>query len=160
MKDYYYILGLPNTATTEEIRKAYRKLSTKFHPDKNNGDKFFEELFKEIKEAHDFLIEKNMLVCPRCMGKGYIDDTDINRLNRNNYWLSGSCLYCKGTGKVEKSFADKVDVADMFYGRNISNDRLKEIEKLRKQGLDDLSITKIFEAQQKLINSILQRVTK
>jgi curved DNA-binding protein CbpA len=55
MKDYYYILGVKNTASADEIKTAYRKLSLKFHPDKNNGDKFFEERFKEIQEAYDIL---------------------------------------------------------------------------------------------------------
>lgn len=55
MKDYYYILGLRQDATNEEIKKAYKKLSLKFHPDKNEGDKFFEERFKEIQEAYEVL---------------------------------------------------------------------------------------------------------
>lgn len=55
MKDYYYILGVSRTASPEEIRRAYRKLSTKFHPDKNGGDKFFEDRFKEINEAYGVL---------------------------------------------------------------------------------------------------------
>lgn len=55
MKDYYYILGLSAQATSDEIKTAYRKLSTKFHPDKNGGDTFFEERFKEIHEAYDTL---------------------------------------------------------------------------------------------------------
>lgn len=55
MKDYYYILGVTPASSKEEIRKAYLKLSTKFHPDKNNGDKFFEERFKEINEAYEVL---------------------------------------------------------------------------------------------------------
>ena len=56
MKDYYYILGVKETASSEEIRKkAYRKLSFKFHPDKNDGDEFFSERFKEIQEAYEML---------------------------------------------------------------------------------------------------------
>lgn len=55
MKDYYYILGVARTASPEEIRQAYRKLSLKFHPDKNDGDKFFEDRFKEINEAYEIL---------------------------------------------------------------------------------------------------------
>ena len=55
MKDYYYILGVTRTASPEEIRKAYRKLSIKFHPDKNDGDKFFEDRFKEINEVYEVL---------------------------------------------------------------------------------------------------------
>jgi DnaJ-class molecular chaperone len=57
MKDYYYILGLKQTATTEEVKKAYRKLSLKFHPDKNDGDEFFTERFKEIQEAYETLVD-------------------------------------------------------------------------------------------------------
>lgn len=59
MKNYYYILGLKNTATTEDVKKAYRKLSLKFHPDKNDGDEFFTEHFKEIKEAYEILVDSS-----------------------------------------------------------------------------------------------------
>ncbi|MFT5616961.1 MAG: curved DNA-binding protein CbpA, partial [Arenicella sp.] len=59
MKDYYYILGLQKTATQAEIKMAYRKLSNKFHPDKNNGDTFFEERFKEIQEAYEVLSDSS-----------------------------------------------------------------------------------------------------
>jgi len=55
MKDYYYILGISKNATQQEIKKAYKKLSLKFHPDKNSGDTFFEERFKEIQEAYEVL---------------------------------------------------------------------------------------------------------
>lgn len=55
MKDYYYFLGIKHTATEEDIRKAYRKLSLKYHPDKNDNDPFFEARFMEIQEAYDVL---------------------------------------------------------------------------------------------------------
>ena len=54
-KDYYKILGIEKTATKEEIKKAYRKLAMKYHPDKNPGDKEAERKFKEINEAHAVL---------------------------------------------------------------------------------------------------------
>lgn len=59
MKDYYYILGIKENSSNEEIKKAYRKLSLKFHPDKNDGDSFFEERFKEIQEAYETLSNSN-----------------------------------------------------------------------------------------------------
>ena len=57
-KDYYGILGVKKTATAEEIRKAFRKLARKYHPDVNPGDKKAEERFKEISEANDILSDE------------------------------------------------------------------------------------------------------
>ncbi|MBI1785291.1 molecular chaperone DnaJ [Candidatus Sumerlaeota bacterium] len=54
-KDYYQILGIQRDAGAEEIKKAYRKLALKYHPDKNPGDKEAEDKFKEIAEAYEIL---------------------------------------------------------------------------------------------------------
>ncbi len=53
--DYYKVLGVGKNASDEEIKKAYRKLARKYHPDRNHGDKQAEERFKEISQAHDVL---------------------------------------------------------------------------------------------------------
>ncbi len=57
-KDYYGTLGVKKTATADEIRKAFRKLARKHHPDVNPGDKKAEEKFKEISEANDVLSDE------------------------------------------------------------------------------------------------------
>jgi DnaJ-class molecular chaperone len=54
-KDYYAILGVPRTATADEIKKAYRKLARQHHPDVNPGDVAAEEKFKELNEAYEVL---------------------------------------------------------------------------------------------------------
>ena len=58
-RDYYDILGVPRNATEEDIKKAYRKLAMKHHPDRNQGDKakVSEEKFKEAKEAYEMLTD-------------------------------------------------------------------------------------------------------
>ncbi|MBD5186943.1 MAG: molecular chaperone DnaJ [Bacteroidales bacterium] len=54
-RDYYEVLGVKKDATADEIKKAYRKMAIKYHPDKNPGDKEAEEKFKEAAEAYDVL---------------------------------------------------------------------------------------------------------
>lgn len=54
-RDYYEILGVSKGADTNEIKKAYRKMALKYHPDKNPDDKAAEDKFKEAAEAYEVL---------------------------------------------------------------------------------------------------------
>lgn len=56
-RDYYEVLGVERGTTSEDIKRAYRKLAVKFHPDKNPGDHEAEERFKELGEAYDVLMD-------------------------------------------------------------------------------------------------------
>ena len=55
MADYYETLGVAKNASADDIKKAYRKLALKYHPDRNQGDKEAEEKFKEISIAYETL---------------------------------------------------------------------------------------------------------
>src|SRR5437588_5880044 len=56
-RDYYEVLGVGRSTSAEEIKRAYRKLAVKFHPDKNPDDPHAEEKFKELGEAYDVLMD-------------------------------------------------------------------------------------------------------
>src|SRR6476659_5026666 len=55
MADFYATLGIPRDASDDDIKKAYRRLAMRYHPDKNNGAKEAEEKFKDVTEAYDVL---------------------------------------------------------------------------------------------------------
>jgi curved DNA-binding protein len=57
-RDYYGILGLDKNSTADDIKKAYRRLARKYHPDMNPGDKTAEAKFKEVTEAYEVLSNK------------------------------------------------------------------------------------------------------
>src|SRR5277367_4650180 len=54
-RDYYVVLGIERSVSADDIKKAYRKLAVKYHPDKNPGDKSAEDKFKELGEAYEIL---------------------------------------------------------------------------------------------------------
>ena len=89
MRDYYEVLGVSKDATEEEIKKAYRKLAMKYHPDKNKGDKDAEEKFKEISNAYEVLSDPEKRKAYDIRGMAGVEDmgfhgyTNVDDIFRN-----------------------------------------------------------------------------
>jgi len=126
-KDYYQILGVKKDAKADEIKKSYRKLARKFHPDVNPNDKAAEEKFKEIQEAYDILFDdKKRKVFDR-FGY-YADNLDVNSpygasygagssgggAGASNFDFSGFNFEPGGSGESSSSFRDIF--SDLFSG--------------------------------------------
>ena len=95
MADYYETLGVSKTATAEEIKKAYRKLAIKYHPDKNPGDKEAEEKFKEVSAAYETL---------------------SNPEKRSQYDQFGHDAYTRGGGGAGGAGFNAQDIFSQFFG--------------------------------------------
>ncbi len=99
MRDYYEILGVDKKSTPDEIKKAYRKLAVKYHPDKNAGDKAAEEKFKEASNAYSVLSdpEKRKIYDTRghagVEGMGFEGFTNVNDIFVNFNDIFGRTVY-------------------------------------------------------------------
>src|SRR5437868_12586169 len=94
-RDYYEVLGIAKTATLDDIKKSYRKLALKYHPDKNPGDAEAEERFKEAAEAY-----------------GVLSDEE----KRARYDRYGHAGVGGSTGFDPNQFADFGDILGDLYG--------------------------------------------
>ncbi len=83
--DYYETLEIERTADNAAIKKAYRKLALKFHPDRNQGDKEAEEKFKMINEAYQVLSDENKRSIYDRYGKAGLDRQGFNHYSEQNY---------------------------------------------------------------------------
>ena len=120
-KDYYETLGVKKSASTEDIRKAFRKLARKYHPDVNPGDKAAEERFKQISEANDVLSDPKKRKVYDQLGY-YSDNIDpaaaeaYARAQQGGYGAGPGAGGGRGAGQNIPVDFSGFDFSDMFGG--------------------------------------------
>ncbi|MEO6832315.1 MAG: J domain-containing protein [Chitinophagaceae bacterium] len=114
-QDYYDVLGVAKTATQDQIKKAYRKLAVKYHPDKAQGDKKAEEKFKQANEANDVLSDPEKRKKYDALGENwkYYDEAQAQQQGANYGKYQG-----RGGPQSQHDFGggDFSDFFQEFYG--------------------------------------------
>lgn len=100
------------------------------------------------------LLQKPIEKCPRCLGKGFVDNNDIERLNKKLEWLPGKCAYCLGKGKVNKQIISNIP-SDLSY---LTIERSK-IERW-KLIIGNKNAKKRAELYQESLNNLINHITK
>jgi curved DNA-binding protein len=112
-KDYYKTLGVERNATPEEIKKAFRKLALKYHPDRNKGNKEAEEKFKDINEANEVLSDAQKRARYDQLGASY-SDWQASGGNQGNFnWNDWATASSRGGQSTQ---VDMGDLNDLFGG--------------------------------------------
>ncbi len=111
-KDYYKILGVDKNATQDDIKKAYRKLAMKYHPDRNPGDKSAEEKFKEITEANEVLSDPEKRKKYDMLGANWKNYQHTGRGFDDFFSQFGGARRSKSNGS--SSFEFSTDFSDLF----------------------------------------------
>jgi molecular chaperone DnaJ len=113
-RDYYEVLLVEKTATTEEIKKAYRKLAMQYHPDRNPGDAAAEEMFKEAAEAYEVLSDENKRARYDRFGHQGVKNDHHHYTNVNDIFSQFSDIFGGGAGG---------SIFDQFFGGGFAQQR-------------------------------------
>ncbi len=120
--DYYKLLEVGKTATQEEIKKAFRKLAIKFHPDKNPGNKDAEDKFKLINEANEVLSDPKKRKKYDTLGQNWRDfEQGGKRHGANPFNNSQQNYYSENDGNGSFGNGNNSDFFEQFFGRNSGN---------------------------------------
>jgi curved DNA-binding protein len=161
-KDYYKILGVSKTATPEEIKKAYRKMAMKYHPDKNPDNKDAENSFKDIQEANDVLSDPKKKKKYDDLGSSwnqYSTNPSGQDFDWSQWFAQKQNARRKTTNKYDDFFGETGSANDFFdkiFGNRYKNQSTQKKPKREAEVLDithtvDISIEEAFNGTTKQI---------
>ncbi len=153
-KDYYKILEIKRDATEDEIKKKYRNLAKKYHPDKNQGNKTAEEKFKDISEAYDVLSSKDKkLKYDELLKYGYGNQGGFRQTGNSYSTKDFEGIFSGLKGKRPAGFDDSYsDIFDMFFGQGTES---KENQYNSKKG-ENIEITTTISLEQAIKGGTLK----
>jgi curved DNA-binding protein len=160
-QDYYKVLGVDKKATTDDIKKAFRKLAVRYHPDKNPGSKEAEEKFKLINEAHEVLSDPEKRKKYDMLGENW------NRFQQQGQPGSGGSPYGEGfengggyyyEGDLSDLFGDAgggtSDFFEAFFGRQAGKRRSGQSRQFRGQDYEaeiEISLEEAFSGTDRIL---------
>lgn len=150
--DYYKILEIPKSASEAEIKKSYRKLARKYHPDLNPDDKGAEKKFKEINEANEVLSDHEKRKKYDKYGKDWHHADEIERMNRNQSQSRGKEPHF-GSGNYSGDYSG--DFSE-FFESMFGSDPRNRSSQTRFRGQDikaelHLKMTDVYKTQKQTV---------
>lgn len=133
MENYYKILGVPENVTNEELKKVYRKLAKKYHPDANVGNTKAEEMFKKVSKAYEVLSDETSRAKYDREIKGNFNNFDTNTNNKKT-----------STSSVNEDIFNKFNGFNVFeqaFGMNNKSNKNENIKATK----NPMDFTDMFE---------------
>lgn len=164
-KDYYSILGVSKQATEDDIKKAFRKLAVKYHPDKNPGNKEAEEKFKELNEAYEVLSDPDKRKKYDVYGANW---NQFNGAQQGQYQYQGGgpqgqYHYEGDPADFFGQGADFSEIFGEFFGRTGSSGSNSRRSTRKRKGQDyqssmTISLEEAFEGTSRIVNVNEQKI--